>query len=207
MRSISTDDGAFERALAQVKAAHPRPEFELDEAPAPARLAPSAVALTAAATDPDSEAEAGTGRFVLLHDPDGVDEWDGCFRVVVFVRAALEVDLVDEPLLHDVGWSWLRDALAARGCQVTQVGGTVTRTAGRSFGTLADRPTEGFVEIRASWTPVEDGGAVTDDLGRHVEAWIDLLGQACGLPPIAVPAGDPDPTVTHVLPRRRPARW
>lgn len=178
-----TDAGAFERALVQVRAAQPRPEFDVDEAPAPQRLAPSAVALTAEIADPD--AEPATGRLVLLHDPDGVEEWDGCFRVVVFVRAALEAELVDEPLLHDVGWSWIREALAGRGCHVTQLGGTVTRTAGRSFGTLTDRPAEGFVELRASWTPVEapDTGEVLDDLGRHVEAWIDLLAQAAGLPP------------------------
>ncbi|MFN8173118.1 MAG: DUF3000 domain-containing protein [Candidatus Nanopelagicales bacterium] len=199
MRSIVTDSGAFERALAQVKGASPRPEFEVDEAPAPQRLAPSAVALTADVADP--EAEPATGRFVLLHDPDGVEEWDGCFRVVVFVRAALEADLVDEPLLHDVGWSWILETLAARGCHATQLGGTVTRTAGRSFGTLADRPAEGFVEIRASWTPVEaeDTGEVLDDLGRHVEAWVDLLAQASGLPPVV-------PGVASVTGRRRQPR-
>lgn len=199
MRSIATDAGAFERALAQVKAAVPRPEFDLDEAPAPQRLAPSAVALTAEIADPD--ADQATGRLVLLHDPDGVEEWDGCFRVVVFARAALEAELVDEPMLHDVGWSWVNEALAGRGCHATQLGGTVTRTAGRSFGTLVDRPAEGYVEIRASWTPVEDPdtGAVIDDLGRHVEAWIDLLGQAAGLPPVV--AG-----VASVATRRRQPR-
>ena len=90
---------------------------------------------------------------------------------------------------------------AARGCHATQLGGTVTRTAGRSFGTLADRPAEGFVEIRASWTPVEaeDTGEVLDDLGRHVEAWVDLLAQASGLPPVV-------PGVASVTGRRRQPR-
>jgi len=206
VRSIPTDDGAFERALAQVKAARPRPEFELDEAPAPQRLAPSAIALTAAATDPDSDADTGTGRFVLLHDPDGVDEWDGSFRVVVFVRASLETELVDDPLLHDVGWSWLTEALDLRGCHVTQLGGTVTRTAGRSFGTLLDRPAEGFVEIRSSWTPTEGADGVLDDLGRHVEAWIDVLAQACGLHPISPGVHDGEIALAQVTPRRRHVR-
>jgi hypothetical protein len=199
VRSIVTDSGAFERALVQVKGASTRPEFDLDEAPAPQRLAPSAIAITADIADPD--ADSATGRFVLLHDPDGVDEWDGCFRVVVFVRAALEAELVDEPLLHDVGWSWILESLASRDCHVTQLGGTVTRTAGRSFGTLADRPAEGFVEIRASWTPVEspESGEVLDDLGRHVEAWVDLLAQASGLPPVP-------PGVSSVTTRRRQSR-
>ncbi len=199
MRSITTGSDAFALALEQLKGADVRPEFELDEAPAPQRLAPSAVALTADMSDPESDA--ASGRFVLLHDPDGVEEWEGSFRAVVFVRAALEQDLVEEPLLHDVGWSWVVESLNGRGCRTTQLGGTVTRTSGRSFGTMLDRPADGFVEIRASWTPVEapDTGEVLDDMADHVSAWIDLMAQAAGLPP--VPHG-----VAHVGARRRRPR-
>lgn len=184
MRSIAAGTDAFALALEQLKAAEVRPEFEIDEAPAPQRLAPAAVALTAEMSDPDSDA--ASGRFVLLHDPDGVEEWEGSFRAVVFVRASLEDDMVEEPLLQDVGWSWVTESLAARGCRVTQIGGTVTRTAGRSFGTMAERPTDGYVEIRASWTPVEapDTGEVLDSMAQHVSAWVDLMAQAAGLPPL-----------------------
>lgn len=196
MRTISSRADAFERALAQVKAVTVRPEFELDEAPAPQRLAPSAIALTVEMADPDDSL--ASGRFVLLHDPDGVDEWEGSFRAVVFVRTELEADLVDDPLLHDVGWSWVTEALAGAGAHATQLGGTVTRSSGRSFGTMTERPNEGFVEIRASWTPVEDPdtGEIIDDMAVHVTAWLDLLTQAAGLPPI--PEG-----VTHVGVARR----
>lgn len=199
MRSIATGTDAFTLALAQLKAIDVRPEFEVDEAPAPQRLAPSAVALTAEMSDPESDA--ASGRFVLLHDPDGVEEWCGSFRAVVFVRAALEQDLVDDPMLHDVGWSWVTECLAARGCRATQLGGTVTRTSGRSFGTMAERPSDGYVEIRASWTPVEapDTGEVLDDLAQHASAWVDLMATAAGLPPL--PHG-----VSHVGTRRRRAR-
>lgn len=199
MRSIATGTDAFTLALAQLKEIDVRPEFAVDEAPAPQRLAPSAVALTAEMADPESDA--ASGRFVLLHDPDGVEEWCGSFRAVVFVRAALEQDLVDDPMLHDVGWSWVTEALAARGCRATQLGGTVTRTSGRSFGTMAERPSDGFVEIRASWTPVEapDTGEVLDDLAQHASAWVDLLATAAGLPPL--PHG-----VAHVGARRRRSR-
>jgi hypothetical protein len=199
VRSIVTGTDPFSLALEQLKGAHLRPEFQLDETPAPQRLAPSAVAFTAEMSDPDSDA--ASGRFVLLHDPDGVEEWNGSFRAVVFVRAALEDDLIDEPLLHDVGWSWVVEMLAGRGCRTTQLGGTVTRTSGRSFGTMADRPSDGFVEIRASWTPVEapDTGEVLDDMSAHLSAWIDLMAQAAGLPPI--PQG-----VAQVGARRRRGR-
>jgi hypothetical protein len=199
VRSIAAGTGAFERALEQLKSVDVRPEFELDEAPAPSRLAPSAVALTAEMSDPDSDL--ASGRFVLLHDPDGVDEWEGSFRAVVFVRASLEMDLVDDPLLHDVGWSWVEEAIAGRGCHATQLGGTVTRTSGRSYGTMRERPSDGFVEIRASWTPVQapDTGEVMDDMSQHASAWLDLMAQAAGMPPL--PQG-----VAHVGARRRRGR-
>ena len=113
MRTITSRADAFDRALTQIKTVEVRPEFELDEAPAPSRLAPSAVALTIEMADPDDAS--ARGRFVLLHDPDGVDEWEGSFRAVVFVRAALEADLVDDVLLHDVGWSWVTESLAGAG--------------------------------------------------------------------------------------------
>ena len=36
-------------------------------------------------------------------------------RVVAYVRAELDAELADDPLLPTVGWSWLTDALAATG--------------------------------------------------------------------------------------------
>lgn len=186
MRTIPTSGGPFEAALARLAGVPSRPEFVLREAPAPQRLAPCTVALTAEMADPDSDLV--SGRFVLLHDPDGVDEWDGSFRAVVFVRAELEGDLREDELLHDVGWSWVTEALAMRRCTASQVGGTVTRTTGRSFGTMSDRPSDGFVEIRASWTPGEDdSGDLVDDIGEHAGAWLDLMAHAAGMPPL--PAG------------------
>ena len=172
----------FAQALAQVRAVRIRPEFQLDEAPAPQRLAPSAVALTAESVDAD---DAATGRFVLLHDPDGVEEWEGTFRAVVFVRARVESDLVADPMLHEVAWAWLLEALDASAATATQVGGTVTTTVGRSFGSMADRPAEGFLEIRGSWTPIGiDDEPAAAGMGRHVQAWMDLLAHAAGLTPL-----------------------
>ncbi|GDX32725.1 hypothetical protein LBMAG15_16600 [Actinomycetes bacterium] len=183
MRSVPKSGDAFAAALARVRAVVVRPEFRLDEAPAPARLAPSALALTAESADPDSDR--ASGRFVLLHDPDGVEEWAGTFRAVVFVRAALEHDLIGDPLLSEVGWSWLVESLAGAGAESAEAGGTVTCSSGQSFGSMADRPTDGFVEIRASWTPIAtDGSPVEFAMERHVEAWIDLLAHAAGLMPV-----------------------
>jgi hypothetical protein len=57
----------FRRALAELRTLVPRSEIELLEAPAPQRLAPYAIALTADVIVDDEDR--GTGRLVLLHDP------------------------------------------------------------------------------------------------------------------------------------------
>ena len=192
MRTVARDSSAFDLAVEQVRGVVVRPEFRLDEVPAPQRLAPSAFAMTAERVDLDDDE--AYGRFVLLHDPDTVDEWDGTFRAVVFVRAALEPDMLDDPLVQQVAWSWLEDAIGSADAEVVQLGGTITRTSGTSFGTMSDRPSDGFVEIRASWTPVPGPSGETD-IGAHVRAWVDILAHATGLPPL--PEG-----VAHVGARR-----
>ena len=53
-----------------------RPEFSLEEVPAPQRLAPHSIALAVEAVDADDE-ELAVGRFIVLHDPEGQDTWDG----------------------------------------------------------------------------------------------------------------------------------
>ncbi len=177
------DSVEFDLALASLRQERFRPEITIDEAPAPQRLAPHAVALTAEILDPaDSEADAiATGRLVVLHDPEGVDSWAGTFRVVSYARADLEADLAGDHLLTSVGWSWLQDALAEEGAAHHSLGGTVTRVFSEGFGSLVDSGANGQIEIRASWTP--DGPP--EDLGRHARAWACVLSSAAGLIPEA----------------------
>jgi hypothetical protein len=187
----------FRRAVAGLKAARLRPEIVLQEAPAPQRLAPWAVALTAdvlatAGPDDGTSEDLATGRFVVLHDPAGHETWAGVFRVVTFARAAVEPDVAGDPMLPSVGWSWLLEALDGRAAPYTQPSGTVTRVASESFGSLSDRPATAEIEIRASWT------AMDPELRPHLEAWGDLLSTAAGLPPL-------DPEVVP-LPRVRRTR-
>jgi hypothetical protein len=61
-------------------------------------------------TEVDDE-EAASGRFVLLHDPDGQEPWDGQFRVVSFTKGTVELDIAQDPMLTEVAWSWLVEAL------------------------------------------------------------------------------------------------
>lgn len=190
---ITPDAGVpaeFVQALHALRARRLRPEVRLSEIPAPARIAPFAVALSAEVADPDElvEDEAASGRFVLLHDPAGQEAWQGTFRVVTLIRAALDPEVGADPLLCEAAWTWVEDALRETDAAHHALGGTVTRVVSQSFAGLAERPSEVEVEIRGSWTP--DG-----DLGDHLAAWSAVLCTAAGLPPL--PDG-----VTALSPRR-----
>lgn len=174
---------AFSRAVASLSALRPRSEVVVTETPAPTRLAPYAVALSAEiAVDEDDLA---TGRLVLLHDPAGQESWGGTSRFVAYIRAAVEKDLAEDQLLCEVAWSWLTEALVARDAPYSASSGTVTRTASQGFGGMAEDPARSEVEIRASWTPTGDSPAGSD-AGAHALAWTDLLAQAAGLPPVTL---------------------
>jgi hypothetical protein len=165
----------FRVAVEQMRAARLRPEIFCEEMPAPQRIAPFASALSADVTvDGD---DVGTGRIVLLHDPAGNDAWEGTFRCVAYARAEIEPEMANDPMLGDVGWSWLTDALDAHGADYTAPSGTVTKVSSDSFGAMAEEEATAQLEIRASWTPV-------GDISDHVEAWGELLCTAVGLPPV-----------------------
>ena len=110
------EPAAFRDAVASMRAARMRPEVHTEPMPAPQRIAPYASALSAD-VDVDGE-EMGTGRIILLHDPAGNEAWDGVFRCVAYARAEIDVELITDPLLADVGWSWLTEALSAHGGRV-----------------------------------------------------------------------------------------
>ncbi|MDR8019122.1 DUF3000 domain-containing protein [Nesterenkonia aerolata] len=205
--SIDELPGAFRDALGEIRRATPRPEAAIAEIPAPRKLAPYAVALRAEVTEssPGQRVTGGTtgavsslgtsspapadedaeqlaaGRFILLHDPAGQAAWDGTSRVVIYIRAELDTEMSNDPLLASVAWTWLADSLSQYGVQHRRAGGTATRILSESFGELADREASNTVELRASWTP-GDGG-----LDTHVEAWSDMVCSFAGLP--ALPDG------------------
>jgi len=188
---------AFVAAVASLMAVRPRPEVSLRPIRAPQRLAPWSFALSAqvAGLGPqrslaggsshprdngEEPEELATGRLILLHDPDGEVSWAGTFRIVSYVSAALDPEMAGDPLLAAVGWSWLLEALEACGARHTAAGGTVTATSSTRFGDLAGPPSTADVELRASWTPLDD------DLGPHLSAWCELLSSTAGLPPPGV---------------------
>jgi len=144
----------FTAAVGGIAALRPRPGLEFEPLPAPRRLAAYSHALSATVTEqqPDGEMELGSGRFVLLYEPGGHDEWLGSWRCVTFLQADLEPEIAQDPLLADVTWSWLREALSGLG--FAALGGTVSRCTSSGFGELAEQGSSTSVELRASWSPL-----------------------------------------------------
>jgi hypothetical protein len=192
-RSVPGENSAeFAQALRDLRDARLRPEVRITEVPAPSRIAPHAVALTAEVVTAGIRGEGdelASGRFVLLYDPSAPEPWDGVWRAVTFARAELEPELANDPMLGAVGWSWLMDALGHHETTFVAEGGTVTRVVSESFAGLEDRIATVEMEIRASWTPTGS------DLGVHLQAWAELLCTIAGLPPL--------PEGVVALPRQR----
>jgi hypothetical protein len=174
----------FADAVAALSAARPRPEITIGPLPAPQRLAPWTHAISAevstAADTGDDDSPVATARLVLLHDPDGHQAWDGVLRLVIYVRAELDDELAGDPLLPEVGWSWLTEALELSGARFTALGGTVTQTSSARFGDIAGPVHSHEIELRASWTPLDA------ELTSHAEAFCTLVATAAGLPPVGV---------------------
>ncbi len=187
MSGVLAQPEEFRKAVSELSAASSRAEIELGPIRAPQRLAPYTYALGAeVAVDQDTDGQRrsehgdASGRLVLLHDPDGHEAWGGTLRLVAYIQAELDADLAADPLLADVGWSWLQEALTHSGADFTALGGTVTVTSSVRFGDLAGPARTHQVEVRASWT------AKTPALSRHADAFCALLSSAAGLPPLGV---------------------
>ncbi|HEV7790644.1 MAG TPA: DUF3000 domain-containing protein [Pseudonocardia sp.] len=180
----------FRQAVDALQAVQPRSELQLVDIDPPRRLAPHSFALGVelAADYADQADQAGpadaevdvTGRLVLLHDPEARDAWAGTFRMVCYLRAPLDVEQADDPMLLAVGWSWLTDALETCRAGYAALGGTVTRTCSARFGDIPGPTRADDVELRASWTPTDE------EFGRHAEAFYRLVTHAIGLPEVGV---------------------
>ena len=113
----SAEPAQFRTAVAAMNAATVRQEIELGPIRPPQRLAPFSYALGAEVRHPDAsvvpESSEGDafGRLILLHDPEGAEAWDGTMRLVAYIQADLDSTEAVDPLLPEVAWSWLVDAL------------------------------------------------------------------------------------------------
>lgn len=156
-----------------------RKGITVEEIGSPQRIAPYSIALSAEFDD--GEEQVSSGRLILLHDPAGNDAWHGTFRVVSFTSAEVDLEMVADPMLPEVAWSWMTDALERHDAHYKALAGTVTASYGKSFGEMADTADQAEVEIRSSWTPALDEH---EPLTGHLFAWQDLLGHVGGRPPL-----------------------
>lgn len=206
MSAIAQVPSDFSTALDTLRRARCRRELRLEEIPGPERLAPYTVALAAEVwpqqafpqrsptphqLDPaeDSESPLAAGRFILLHDPKGSPVWEGTFRIVTYIRAQVEADMGNDTLIGSVAWTWLVEALEKHHVEYRAAGGTATRILSESFGSLSGRPEAIDIELRASWTPLQQ------DMRKQLEAWSDMVCMFAGLPPL--------PEGVSALPQRR----
>lgn len=175
----------FRAAVEAMGTASVHPRIELAPIRPPQRLAPYSYALGAEVTRPDTnvvpvDADGDAfGRLILLHDPAGQEAWHGVFRLVAYIQADIDSALAADPLLPEVAWSWLVDALDSR-TPFTALGGTVTATSSVRYGDIAGPPRAHQLEVRASWTVGDT------ELRPHVEAFCEVLAYAAGLPPAGV---------------------
>ncbi|OUZ09668.1 enoyl-CoA hydratase [Aeromicrobium sp. PE09-221] len=168
---------AFTRAVEQIMRVDARPELTIHVMPPPQRIAPYAHAISGDLAVAGEDV--ATGRFICLYDPAGHEAWEGSFRCVTFAKADIEPEMASDPVLTEVGWSWLTDALDAEGAGYHAASGSVTVVRTDSFGQMAEDGSSAQVEVRASWSPDTD-----TDTGCHAQAWMHLLAELAGLPPL-----------------------
>ncbi|OZE94574.1 DUF3000 domain-containing protein [Rhodococcoides fascians] len=176
----------FRSAVEAMHRAVVHPSIEVGPIRPPQRLAPYSYAVGAevkhtVGEDVGEQSDGDAfGRLILLYDPDGDEAWNGTMRLVAYIQADVDETLASDPLLPEVGWSWLVDALGNRAEPVTALGGTVTSTSSVRYGDIAGPPKAHQLELRASWT----AGSV--ELASHVEAFCEVLAYAAGLPPAGI---------------------
>ena len=168
----------FIAALRSLRNATTIAGMTLTEVPAPRGIAPYSAALSLASEEMIGSTHLAHGRFVIFYDPQGQENWGGKFRIVMMMQARTEVSMAQDPVMKQVAWDWLHDALDQAGAGVQRMTGTVTVETSESFGSLRNHTSElAYVEVRASWTPS------TNDLAPHLEAWERMASLCAGQEP------------------------
>lgn len=175
--SLDGASASFQLLARGLKSADVREELTLTQIPAPAKLATEALAFAAdvASEHVHDHTDAGTGRLVIMFEPQPQDQWGGKLRVVAFAKSPLETTIGADEEISEVAWAWLMEALQNRGAQFSHEAATVTRVISTGYGSLAEQGDHAELEMRASWSPI-------GDLAPHFEAWEDLVCMMSGYP-------------------------
>ena len=169
--SVSPDVAPeFQAAVDALRSAEIREEIHLKQIEEPEKLATHAIAFSAHIIEElATPADAGTGRFVLLWEPDMQEQWGSRFRVVCFAKSPLETNIGADELGSDIAWAWLTDSLSNRQAEYGNAAGTATRIISSGYGSLATQADHAELEVRASWSPK------SYEVGSHLEAWQDMV--------------------------------
>ena len=176
----------FRAAVESMHSAELRPEIALGTVRPPQKLAPFSHAVSLEVTQPEADIvpessdDDAFGRLILLHDPRSEETLDGDMRLVAYIQADMDASLAEDPLLPQVAWQWLTEALAENNAELSNLGGTVTTTNSVRYGEIGGKPQAFQLEMRASWT------ARGTDLRTHVESFAQVLANVAGLPPVGV---------------------
>lgn len=168
----------FATAVASAESAQFRRELEVTTIASPENVAPFTKAWSATVTPQARlDGDQGTARLVLLYDPSGPSAWSGVWRMVCFAKAPLDQTMSEDPLLPEVAWSWLTDALESHGAAFHRAAGTASTIISTGLGDMRLQEKGAEMEMRASWSP--DSGEIRD----HLEAWAEFVCMLAGFPP------------------------
>jgi hypothetical protein len=96
---------------------------------------------------------------------------------VAFARAEIEPEMITDPLLPAVGWSWLSERCSPATRRSPPPAARYDRDVG-GFGGMAEDGSKAEIEIRASWTRPATSAATAADVGELAAAL------PAGLPPL-----------------------
>ena len=182
-KNLSED---FQKRISGIDDVLERAEILLEQIAAPKGIAEEAIAVSASVIHADhSDADRGVGRLVICKDTNYPEGWNSEFRIILYAKSPVEIDMGKDPLVDELPWNWLMDSLASSGSQFHSEAGTTTRILSTGHGSLTAQPQHAEIEIRASWAP--EG----EDFGPHVQAFQELLALISGLPPV-------DSKVVHI---------
>jgi hypothetical protein len=168
----------FANALVSAESAEFRTELDVTSIRSPEGIAPFSKAWSATVTvQAREDGDQGTSRLVLLYDPSAPEAWSGVWRMVCFAKAPLDQSMSEDPLLPDVAWSWLTDALDAHGATFERAAGTASTIVSTGLGDMASDVKGAEMELRASWSP-RNG-----QIKNHLEGWAEFVCMLAGFPP------------------------
>jgi hypothetical protein len=174
---VNTSSGYFESLSQSARAAEVPHEVSVHEIDAPTGLAPGSLAFSANVVAGSGHLDRGTGRLIILDDPEEPVAWGGRTRAIVFAQSPLEVDLGRDEMYSAATWAMLLDELRDASASHTHSAGTVTRVVSTGFGELESQGRGTQIEVRASWSPT------SWDVRPHVEAWARFVARLAGFPP------------------------